>query len=116
MEDRVICRLGAGEVIGEMAYLSQDLPRRSASIVTLTPIVYLDVNYAALALATEECFQRFQKKLVATAVKRLAAADHSLASHGEQAHKPAMTDRLEIELELEPLAEPPAPAKPKNSA
>ncbi|CAG0955926.1 eukaryotic-like serine/threonine-protein kinase [Rhodocyclaceae bacterium] len=116
MEDRVICRLGAGEVIGEMAYLSQDLPRRSASIVTLTPIVYLDVNYAALALATEECFQRFQKKLVATAVKRLAAADHSLASHGEQAHKPAMTDRLEIELELEPLAEPPAAAKPKNSA
>ena len=116
MQDRVICRLGAGEVIGEMAYLSQDLPRRSASIVTLTPIVYLDVNYAALALATEECFQRFQKKLVATAVKRLAAADHSLASHGEQAHKPAMTDRLEIELELEPLAEPPAPAKPKNSA
>ena len=116
MEDRVICRLGAGEVIGEMAYLSQDLPRRSASIVTLTPIAYLDVNYAALALATEECFQRFQKKLVATAVKRLAAADHSLASHGEQAHKPAMTDRLEIELELEPLAEPPAAAKPKNSA
>ena len=116
MQDRVICRLGAGEVIGEMAYLSQDLPRRSASIVTLTPIAYLDVNYAALALATEECFQRFQKKLVATAVKRLAAADHSLASHGEQAHKPAMTDRLEIELELEPLAEPPAPAKPKNNA
>ena len=49
-------------------------------------------------------------------LKRLAAADHSLASHGEQAHKPAMTDRLEIELELEPLAEPPAAAKPKNSA
>ena len=116
MEDRVINRLGAGEVVGEMAYLSQDVPKRSASIVTLTPIVYLDINNSALALATEECFQRFQKKLVATAVKRLAAADHSLASHGEQAHKPAMTDRLEIELELEPLAEPPATAKPKNNA
>ena len=116
MEDRVINRLGPGEVVGEMAYLSQDVPKRSASIVTLTPIVYLDINNSALALATEECFQRFQKKLVATAVKRLAAADHSLASHGEQAHKPAMTDRLEIELELEPLAEPPATAKPKNNA
>jgi eukaryotic-like serine/threonine-protein kinase len=116
MEDRVINRLGAGEVVGEMAYLSQDVPKRSASIVTLTPIVYLDINNSALALATEECFQRFQKKLVATAVKRLAVADHSLASHGEQAHKPAMTDRLEIELELEPLAEPPATAKPKNNA
>jgi non-specific serine/threonine protein kinase len=85
-----------------MAYLNPDAPRRCASIVTLMPIVYLDVNNAALALATEECFQRFQKKLVATAVRRLAAADHSLASHGEQAHKPAATDRLEIELELEP--------------
>jgi len=102
VENRVICRLGAGEVVGEMAYLNPDEPRRSASIVTLTPIVYLDVNYSALALATEECFQRFQKKLVATAVRRLAAADHNLASLGEQAHKPAATDRLEIELELEP--------------
>ena len=102
VEDRAICRLGAGEVVGEMAYLNPDEPRRSASIVTLTPIAYLDVNNSALALATEECFQRFQKKLVATAVRRLAAADHNLASLGEQAHKPAATDRLEIELELEP--------------
>ncbi len=102
VEDRVICRLGVGEVVGELAYLNQDAPRRCASIVTLTPIVYLDVNNAALALATEECFQRFQKKLVATAIRRLVAADHSLASLGEQAHKPATTDRLEIELELEP--------------
>jgi len=103
--DRAICRLGAGEVVGEMAYLNQDEPRRSASIVTLTPIVYLDVNNAALALATEECFERFQKKLVATAIKRLAAADHSLANYGEKAHKPSATDKLEIELELEPLEE-----------
>lgn len=102
VDDRAICRLGVGEVVGEMAYLNPDAPRRCASIVTLTPIVYLDINNSALALATEECFQRFQKKLVATAVRRLAAADHNLASLGEQAHKPAATDRLEIELELEP--------------
>jgi hypothetical protein len=67
--------------------------------------VYLDVNNAALALATEECFERFQKKLVATAIKRLAAADHSLANYGEKAHKPSATDKLEIELELEPMEE-----------
>jgi len=105
--ERVICRLGAGEVVGEMAYLNQDEPRRSASVVTLTPIIYLDVNNSALALATEECFQRFQKKLVATAVRRLAAADQSLASYGEEAHKPAATDKLEIELELIPDDLPP---------
>ncbi len=102
LEGRVICRLGAGEVVGEMAYLSHEAPHRYASVVTLTPIVYLDVNNAALALATEECFERFQKKLVATAIRRLAAADHSLASHGHMASMPATTDRLVIELELEP--------------
>ena len=107
VEDRAICRLGKGEVVGEMAYLNQDEPRRSATVVTLTPIAYLDVNNSALALATEECFQRFQKKLVATAVKRLAVADHSLASYGEQAHKPTVTDKLELELELMPDEENP---------
>ncbi|MDT3736138.1 MAG: serine/threonine-protein kinase [Denitratisoma sp.] len=112
VEDRAICRLGAGEVVGEMAYLNQDAPRRCASIVTLTPIVYLDVNNAALALATEECFERFQKRLVSTAIRRLAAADQSLASHGEQAHKPAASDKLEIELDLEPLDETPTAIEP----
>ena len=107
VDDRAICRLGVGEVVGEMDYLNQDAPRRCATVVTLTPVTYLDINNAALALATEECFQRFQKKLVATAIRRLAAADHSLASHGEAAHKPVSEDTLEIELELEPLDEPP---------
>jgi non-specific serine/threonine protein kinase len=114
VEDRAICRLGAGEVVGEMAYLNQDVPRRCASIVTLTPIVYLDVNNAALALATEECFERFQKRLVSTAIRRLAAADQSLASHGEQARKPAATDKLEIELDLEPLDGAPPAIEPRQ--
>lgn len=114
VEDRAICRLGAGEVVGEMAYLNQDVPRRCASIVTLTPIVYLDVNNAALALATEECFERFQKRLVSTAIRRLAAADQSLASHGEQARKPAATDKLEIELDLEPLDGAPPSIEPRK--
>lgn len=114
VEDRAICRLGAGEVVGEMAYLNQDLPRRCASIVTLTPIVYLDVNNAALALATEECFERFQKRLVSTAIRRLAVADQSLASHGEQARRPAATDKLEIELDLEPLDGTPPAIEPRK--
>jgi non-specific serine/threonine protein kinase len=114
VDERAICRLGAGEVVGEMAYLNQEVPRRSATVVTLTPITYLDVNNAALALATEECFQRFQKKLVATAIRRLAAADHSLASHGELAHKPVSSDKLEIELELEPIEPPVGDSPPKS--
>ena len=115
VEDRAICRLGTGEVVGEMVYLNQEAPRRSASVVTLTPVTYLDVNNAALSLATEECFQRFQKKLVATAIRRLAAADHSLASLGEQAHKPLASDKLEIQLALEPMDMPPAESGPAKT-
>ncbi len=100
VEGRALCRLGRGEVVGEMAYLNMDNPQRCASVVSLTPLVYLEVNQNALALATEECYQRFQKKLVATALRRLAAADRSLASHGEPAHKPVASDRLEIDLDL----------------
>ena len=114
VQDRVICRLGAGEVVGEMAYLNPDAPRRCASVVTLTPIVYLDVNSAALALATEECFQHFQKKLVATLIRRLAAADQCLASQGGKAHKPVALDKLEIQLELESSDSLPKGAEPKR--
>jgi hypothetical protein len=89
-----------------MAYLNPDEPRRSASIVTLTPIV-CRVNNLPRA-GDRECFSVF-RKLVATAVRR-SAADHNLASLGEQAHKPAATDRLEIELELEPDEAPPKKA------
>jgi non-specific serine/threonine protein kinase len=101
--EKAICKLGAGEVVGEMAFLNQDLPRRSASVVTLTPLTWLEVNGSALALATDECRERFQKRLVSTAVRRLSEADHQLAGHGEPAHQPAALDKIEIE--LEPLDE-----------
>jgi non-specific serine/threonine protein kinase len=103
IEGRTICRLGTGEVIGEMAFLDQDLPRRNASVVTLTPITWLEVNTSALALATDECRERFHKLLVAATVKRLAEADRRIAPHGGEARKPAALDKLEIE--LEPLDE-----------
>jgi len=104
VDGQAICRLGKGEVVGEMAYLSQDLPRRSASVVTVTPITWLEVSAPALALSTEECRERFQRLLVGTMAKRLAAADRKLAPHGVPAHQAAATDRLEIE--LVPLDEP----------
>ena len=103
MDGKAICRLGTGEVVGEMAFLNPDMPRRNASVVTLTPITWLEINTSALTLATDECRERFQKLLVAATVKRLAEADRQIAPHGGEAHKPAALDKLEIE--LEPLDE-----------
>lgn len=98
--EKAICKLGAGEVVGEMAYLNQQLPRCSANVVTLTAITYLEINGPALALATEECRERFHKLLVATIVKRLSEANRRLASYGEPAHRPTVLDRIELEIEL----------------
>ncbi len=98
VDGHAICKLGKGEVVGEMAYLSPDLPRRSASVVTLTPITWIEVSPAALALATDECRDRFQRLLVGALAKRLVEADRRLAEHGVPAHAAAASDRLEIEL------------------
>lgn len=100
-----ICKLGAGEVIGEMSYLNPDSLRRSATVVTLTPIVWLEMNNAALALATDECRERFQKRLIGITVQRLAQAGQRLAADAAAAHRPAAFDK--IELTLAPLDEPP---------
>ena len=50
IEGRVVCRLGPGEVVGEMAYLHPKSARRRASVVTLEPTTFLEINPSALAL------------------------------------------------------------------
>ena len=96
-----ITSLGPGEVIGEMAYLNTLMPRRSATVTTITPITYLEVSNAALALSSEECLEHFRVALVSAVVRRLALANETLAAHGEPAREPVK----EFTLELEPLDE-----------
>jgi eukaryotic-like serine/threonine-protein kinase len=85
IEGKVVCRLGAGEVVGEMAYLHPKSARRRATVVTLEPTVFLEVNPAALALSSEEVQERFEKTLIGRVLDRLAQADVALSQKGQRA-------------------------------
>ena len=95
--------IGPGEAVGETAYLDTTAPFRTNSVVTLTSVTYLEINPAALALATEECLEHFHRALTATVVKRLQRANEALSLHCPPARQASRVDRLE--LELEPLDE-----------
>lgn len=100
IEGKSLCRLGAGEVVGEMAYLHPSDTKRSASVVTLEPTLFLEINSAALDLASEELQERFRKALMTTLLARMRAADRALARSGP----PAVQGRgMACDLELAPL-------------
>ena len=80
-----ICRLGAGEVVGEMAFLHPVDVTRFATVVTLEPSLFLEVNSAALELSSDEVQERFQKTLVSKVLARLRGANQALAKLGQTA-------------------------------
>lgn len=84
-DGRAICRLGAGEVLGEMAFLHPGEGERSASVVTLEPTLFMEIKGAALSLASEELQARVQTTLIARVVDRLRAANGILARFGDPA-------------------------------
>jgi non-specific serine/threonine protein kinase len=71
---------------------------RTATVTALTPMIYLEVNTSALAIATEECLGHFRDALVATVVRRLAAATAIISADGRPAHKGSRPAKLELEL------------------
>jgi serine/threonine protein kinase len=85
LDGRVICRLGASEVVGEMAFLHPDDTTRSATVVTLEPTLFLEINSAALKLGSDELQERFNKVLVAKVLSRLRDANTALAKLGQKA-------------------------------
>ena len=96
---KALTRLGPGEVIGEMAYLHPTRPMRHATVVTLERSVLIEVNAAALALASEEVQAKFQNVLITSVLDRLRAANEALARYGSPAVNGAPT---KVELELTP--------------
>lgn len=82
---KALTRLGAGEVVGEMAFLHPSRPVRHASVVTIEPTTIIEVNAAALALASEEVQDKFQRVLIGAVLDRLRAANEALARHGDPA-------------------------------
>ncbi len=101
VEGKALCRLGAGEVVGEMAYLHPWDTTRQASVTTLEPTLFLEVNSAALELSSEELLDRFRKALTAKVLERLRSANKALAKQGIAA---VQASRISgVDLELTPL-------------
>ncbi len=99
VEGKALCRLGAGEVVGEMAYLHPSETKRSATVVTLEPTLFLEINSAALDLSSDELLERFRKTLIAKVLSRMRGANKALAKSG----LPAVQGRgLACDLELAP--------------
>jgi eukaryotic-like serine/threonine-protein kinase len=84
-EGRAICRLGAGEVLGEMAFLHPTDAKRRSTVVTLEPTLFLEINSAALELGSDELQERFGKVLMAKVLGRLREANKVLSRLGQPA-------------------------------
>jgi non-specific serine/threonine protein kinase len=68
-----------------MAFLHPDDTTRSATVVTLEPTLFLEINSAALKLGSDELQERFNKVLVAKVLSRLRDANTALAKLGQKA-------------------------------
>ena len=99
VDGRSICRLAAGEVVGEMAYLHPSDSTRSATVVTLEPTLFLEINSAALDLSSDELVERFNKTLTARVLGRMRSANQALAKLGQSA---VQGRRTGCDLELAP--------------
>ena len=99
VEGKSLCRLGAGEIVGEMAYLHPSDSTRSATVVTLEPTLFLEINSAALDLSSDEVVERFRKTLIAKVIARLRDADKALAKLSQPAVKGRSSG---VDLELAP--------------
>ncbi|HRD93100.1 MAG TPA: serine/threonine-protein kinase [Accumulibacter sp.] len=82
---RAICRLGASEVVGEMGFLHPTDTLRHATVVTLEPTSFLEINSASLALSSAEVQERFNKVLLTKVLGRLREANKVLAKLGQPA-------------------------------
>lgn len=86
---RRVMELGTGEVFGDHAWLDQLERRHMMTVVSLTPLTFLEINPAALALASEEVLEGFRGELTTISVRRFAqlartlSADGPAAVHGE---------------------------------
>ncbi len=87
-EDRLLARLGPGEVLGEMAFLSPGEGRRSATVVAVGDVTFLEVNLAAYELASEECKEQFQAMLIGALIRRLRSANAKVIQHAPPARIP----------------------------
>lgn len=68
-------RLGPGECFGELAYLDEEKPLRSATVKSRTPLVLIEINVEALAHASEALQTAFTRAFMKVMVGRIKHAD-----------------------------------------
>ena len=88
LDRRLLARLGPGEVLGEMAFLSRTQPVRSATVVAMGEVTFLEVNLAAYEIASDECKEHFQAVLIDALIRRLRSANADLMQHAPPARAP----------------------------
>ncbi|NMG69004.1 serine/threonine-protein kinase [Parazoarcus communis] len=100
IEGRRILELGVGEVFGEQAWLDHLEHRHMMTVVTLEPLTYLEINPAALSLATEEVQERVRREVSTRIVRRLADVARALSAHCEPATRGDYTATGGLDLQL----------------
>lgn len=80
IEGRRVMQLGPGEVFGVQAWLDQLERRHMMTVVSVGELSYLEVNPAALALASEEVLERFRREISTVVVRRLAQVSRELSA------------------------------------
>jgi non-specific serine/threonine protein kinase len=76
-----VTELGKGEVFGEQAWLDSLEHRHMLTVVSLESLTYLEINPAALALASDEVVERFRTQVSTIVVRRLADIARALSKH-----------------------------------
>lgn len=100
VNDRKLMTLGPGEVFGESAWLDQRNHRQRLSVVTTKPCTYLEINPAALTLATDEVRELFRGQLSTVVIDRFAALAKRVGEGAEKATRGNYTATGGLDLQL----------------
>ena len=100
IEGRRVVELGVGEVFGAQAWLDSLEHRHMMSVVSLSALTYLEINPAALALASEEVLERFRCELATMVVRRFAQIARQLSVGAPAAVRGDFTATGGLDLQL----------------
>ena len=78
--DRALAKLARGDIVGEVGFLHSEGGKRTASVTTLNQVIYLEINPAAFAFATEELVEEIRRVAIDALVSRIGGANR-LARH-----------------------------------
>jgi serine/threonine protein kinase len=71
-------RLGPGDCFGELAYLDDERPLRSATVRARTPVILIEIDVASLGQASEALQASFSRSLMKVMVRRIRHSDQRM--------------------------------------